>query len=162
MSEREAFLRAYEREHAITRKVLHAFPAEQMSLKPSERSNSAMQLAATFVAEQMLSLRALKGEPVLGGVRDSAPTTWDAALRTFDAQHEEIVRLLRDGGGASFEGTVQFPVAPRQMGDWRPSDFLWFLLHDQIHHRGQLTVYLRMAGGKVPSIYGPSGDEPWT
>jgi uncharacterized damage-inducible protein DinB len=40
-------------------------------------------------------------------------------------------------------------------------DFLWFLLCDQIHHRGQLSVYLRMAGGKVPSIYGPSGDEPW-
>jgi uncharacterized damage-inducible protein DinB len=34
-------------------------------------------------------------------------------------------------------------------------------LHDQIHHRGQLTVHLRMAGGRVPSIYGPSKDEPW-
>jgi len=41
-------------------------------------------------------------------------------------------------------------------------DFLWFLLCDQIHHRGQLSVYLRMADGKVPSIYGPSGDEPWS
>ena len=30
---------------------------------------------------------------------------------------------------------------------------------DEAHHRGQLTVYLRLAGGKVPSIYGPSGDE---
>jgi uncharacterized damage-inducible protein DinB len=35
------------------------------------------------------------------------------------------------------------------------------MLHDQIHHRGQFSVYLRMVGGKVPSIYGPSGDEPW-
>ena len=32
---------------------------------------------------------------------------------------------------------------------------------DDVHHRGQLSVYLRMAGGKVPSIYGPSHDEPW-
>jgi len=32
-------------------------------------------------------------------------------------------------------------------------------LMDEVHHRGQLTVYLRLAGGKVPSIYGPSGDE---
>ena len=39
--------------------------------------------------------------------------------------------------------------------------FAWFMLSDQIHHRGQLTVYLRMIGGKVPAIYGPSSDEPW-
>jgi uncharacterized damage-inducible protein DinB len=40
-------------------------------------------------------------------------------------------------------------------------DVLWYLLNDQIHHRGQFSVYLRMAGAKVPSIYGPSKDEPW-
>jgi uncharacterized damage-inducible protein DinB len=34
-------------------------------------------------------------------------------------------------------------------------------LFDAIHHRGQLTVYLRAVGGKVPDIYGGSGDEPW-
>jgi uncharacterized damage-inducible protein DinB len=39
--------------------------------------------------------------------------------------------------------------------------FLWLMLMDSIHHRGQLSVYIRPAGGKVPSIYGPSGDEPW-
>lgn len=32
---------------------------------------------------------------------------------------------------------------------------------DSVHHRGQFSVYLRLAGGKVPSIYGPSADEPW-
>jgi uncharacterized damage-inducible protein DinB len=36
------------------------------------------------------------------------------------------------------------------------------MLHDQIHHRGQLTVYVRMAGGMVPSIYGPSADDTAT
>jgi len=47
-------------------------------------------------------------------------------------------------------------------GEWkmpRP-EALWGNLMDEVHHRGQLTVYLRLAGGKVPSIYGPSGDEP--
>ena len=38
---------------------------------------------------------------------------------------------------------------------------LWLMLNDSIHHRGQLSVYERMAGGLVPSIYGPSADEPW-
>jgi uncharacterized damage-inducible protein DinB len=36
------------------------------------------------------------------------------------------------------------------------------MLMDSIHHRGQMSVYLRCAGGKVPSIYGPSADEPWS
>ena len=36
------------------------------------------------------------------------------------------------------------------------------MICDRIHHRGQLSVYVRMAGGKVPSIYGPSADDPWS
>jgi uncharacterized damage-inducible protein DinB len=36
--------------------------------------------------------------------------------------------------------------------------FLWFILFDAIHHRGQLSAYIRPMGGKVPAIYGPSGD----
>ena len=162
MSEREAFLRTYEREHGVTRKVLHAYPADQAGLKPTERSSSAQQLAATFVSEEKMMLRALKREPVLGGVADGAPKTWAEALERFDAQHREMLQLLGDGADDLLDGKVPFFVAPRTMGEFRTSDFLWFMLHDQIHHRGQLTVYLRMAGGKVPSVYGPSGDEPWT
>lgn len=45
--------------------------------------------------------------------------------------------------------------------DQMSMDLLWFLLFDEIHHRGQFSIYLRMADGKVPSIYGPSADEPW-
>ena len=50
------------------------------------------------------------------------------------------------------------------MGDapaWEDSvgAFVWGFLFDLIHHRGQLTTYLRPMGGKVPSIYGPSADD---
>jgi len=38
---------------------------------------------------------------------------------------------------------------------------LWSVLMDQVHHRGQLSVYLRLVGAKVPSIYGPTADETW-
>ncbi len=48
-----------------------------------------------------------------------------------------------------------------QLGIFQWWKFLWMLLCDQIHHRGQFSIYLRMAGGKVPSIYGPTADEPW-
>jgi uncharacterized damage-inducible protein DinB len=39
-------------------------------------------------------------------------------------------------------------------------EMLWGILFDAIHHRGQLSTYLRPMGGKVPSIYGPSADDP--
>jgi len=57
---------------------------------------------------------------------------------------------------------VKFFSAPKTMGDYQRIGFMWFLLSDQIHHRGQFSIYSRMADGKVPSIYGPSADEPWT
>jgi uncharacterized damage-inducible protein DinB len=56
---------------------------------------------------------------------------------------------------------VTFFTGPGQMGMVPISEVLWLMLMDSIHHRGQLSVYVRMAGGKVPSIYGPSADKPW-
>ena len=71
------------------------------------------------------------------------------------------MRELEQATEATGEGVVKFYTGPKHVGDYRTMDFLWFLLHDQIHHRGQLSVYVRMAGGRVPSIYGPTADEPW-
>jgi uncharacterized damage-inducible protein DinB len=56
---------------------------------------------------------------------------------------------------------VSFLVAPKTLGNIPKLTFLWFILNDEIHHRGQFSVYLRIAGARVPSIYGPSADEPW-
>jgi uncharacterized damage-inducible protein DinB len=158
---RASFLAVYRREHATTEKVLRAFPPEQAELRPHERSSTARQVAWTFVIEERMMLRAAGNEPVLGS-GSPPPGSWDEILAAFASHHEELVRRLERAGDADLQGTVRFFVAPKQMGDIPTMQFLWFMLHDQIHHRGQLSVYLRMAGGKVPSIYGPSGDEPWT
>ncbi|NIP58360.1 MAG: hypothetical protein GWM92_04890 [Gemmatimonadetes bacterium] len=56
---------------------------------------------------------------------------------------------------------MRFFTGPGTTGEIPRIDWLWFLLNDQIHHRGQFSIYLRMADGQVPSIYGPSADEPW-
>lgn len=156
------FLRAYEREHATTRKVLRAFPSSKSEFRPHERSNSALKLAWTFVVEERVMLKGLRNEQILGGAWPAAPETWDAVLSAFDKQYDDVVAQLRDPSNPSLEGTVGFMVGPKQTGDYALEDFLWFMLSDQIHHRGQLSVYVRMTGGQVPSIYGPSADEPWS
>jgi len=67
--------------------------------------------------------------------------------------------LISGASDAQLTEEVHFLTAPKTMGAISRIDWVWFLLHDQIHHRGQFSVYLRMAGGKLPSIYGPTADE---
>lgn len=156
----EQFRDLYLLEHATTRKVLHAYPPDQADLKPHERSGSAKTLAWTFVLEEMIMLKVLSNEPLSREVA-KPPDSWQGVLDAFDEQHEKMKAKLQNVDAASLN-PVKFFVGPKQMADYAPLTFLFRFLFDQIHHRGQLSVYLRMAGGKVPSIYGPSGDEPWT
>jgi uncharacterized damage-inducible protein DinB len=162
-SARQQFRTFYEREHATTARVLGSFPPEQAAFTPSDRSNSAQSLAWTFVSEERMLLLALQGKPILGsGVAMNPPDSWAGILAEFDKVHADVLRELDVPGGEELEGTVRFFTGPKQMGEIPTRDFAFFMIHDQIHHRGQLSVYLRMVGGKVPSIYGPSADEPWT
>src|SRR5438105_12421680 len=94
-TERERFLKLYERESGVTRKVLSAYPPSQADLKPHERSNTAMALARTFVVEQVMILMALKGEFKLGGGWPKTADTWEGLLAEFDAGREEILSRLR-------------------------------------------------------------------
>jgi uncharacterized damage-inducible protein DinB len=162
-SAKQAYLDTYAREHATTLRVLRAFPPGQGDFRPHARSQSASELAYTMLYEQELNARALKGGPLMGGGNPPPkPASFEAAIDAFDRGYRAIVDQVTRTPDAKLESTVQFPTAPGQMGEWPTLDFLWFMLFDQIHHRGQLSVMVRMAGGKVPSIYGPSGDEPWT
>lgn len=158
---RAFFPETYEREHATTLKVLRAFPAQQSAFRPHERSNAALQLAWTFVIEERLMLLAINREAVLGSGFPAPPDSWEEVLDAFEEQHRRLLARLHAVGESAYAGTVTFFTGPNQMGEIPVSNFLWSMLSDQIHHRGQLSVYLRMAGGKVPSIYGPSADEPW-
>jgi hypothetical protein len=156
-----AFADTFRREHATTVRVLRAFPAERADFRPHERSGRALDLARTFAGEARMSLAAARGEPVLGSGMPAADVSWDDAVDEFAALGEEIASVVLARGDELASEKVQFYTGPRQMGEYPAMAFLWFLLHDQIHHRGQLSVYLRMAGGRVPSIYGPTADEPW-
>lgn len=90
-----------------------------------------------------------------------APATFDEALAAYEQGVAGVIAAVEKMPESRLGETVQFFTGPKQMGDVPVGDFFWFTLMDHIHHRGQLSVYVRMTGGKVPSIYGPSGDEPW-
>ena len=161
ITEKQRFLRAYEQNHALTLKVLNAFPAERAEFRSHQRSSSALQIAWSFILVEQFMVKALRGQKVLGGGFPPLPHSWAAGLDAFSKGYDDVVSELRDPKNSDLSGTVTYWVRPMQTADIPLTVFLGYMLDDQIHHRGQLSVYVRMAGGKVPSIYGPSADEPW-
>jgi uncharacterized damage-inducible protein DinB len=166
MSERarQQFLETFDRELATTMRVLRAYPEDKLDLKPSEKSNSARDVAWIFVLECGLGMRVWNDDFAQGrvsGKPPQAPPTMAEIISALEKSTTEYRALVAGASVEDLEKEVHFFVAPKTMGAMTRMNFLWFLLHDQIHHRGQLSVYLRMAGGKLPSIYGPTADEPW-
>jgi uncharacterized damage-inducible protein DinB len=160
----DSFLAVYENEHAITMRVLRAFPPEKADFRPHPTSRTARELAWIFVQERGLGKMVLSekfGVPGTPSVATPPPADWGEILAALEKLHAEFADLVRSYSEDELRQPVKFMIGPKQVGDWRRIDFAWFLLHDQIHHRGQLSVYLRMTGAKVPSIYGPSADEKW-
>jgi uncharacterized damage-inducible protein DinB len=160
MNAKDVFLRIWEREFQTTIRVFKAFAADQVEFKPHERSRSARDLAWQCVID----------EGVIGKVEDQndlrnvppsppPPETMEEIVAAYEGAHRSALAKVSQFSEEEFNKTVTCLL---QGGEWkmaRPEAF-WSNLMDEVHHRGQMTVYLRLAGGKVPSIYGPSGDEP--
>ena len=162
MSEKDQFLNTWEREFPTTLRVLKAYPSAKADMKPHERSKSAKELAWNFVIEERVCEAALDGTLQMPPTNmPTAPAKFEDVVSAYEHAHRALVAKLRTTPDAKLNETTKFFTGPKQMGDIRNMDLLWTMLMDGVPHRGQFSVYLRMAGGKVPSIYGPSADEPW-
>lgn len=163
-SAKQQFLDAYEREHRKTRRVLDAYPRDQLDLRPHPKCKTARELAWVFAQERGLGTKLYHNAFAQGvppAAPPPAPESWNDLLAQLEQAHVAFRDLIRAAPDDELLEPVTFFTGPKTLGEMRRIDMLWFLLHDQIHHRGQFSIYLRMADGKVPSIYGPSGDEPW-
>jgi len=161
LNAKQQFIDTYKREHGTTLKVLRAFPGDKADYKPHPGNNTAKQIAWTFFVENNVMLAAIKGPLQLGGGFPPAPATFAECITAYENSAREFMAQFEKMPESRLSEMVKFPSGKNQMADYPVIDFLWFMFLDSIHHRGQLSVYIRPAGGKVPSIYGPSGDEPW-
>jgi uncharacterized damage-inducible protein DinB len=160
-SPKQQFLDVFLRESATTRRVLKALAETDTEARPHPTSPCAREIAATFTIEQGATAAALTNNWQWPPQFPPAPATFSEVVANFEATNHAMIQALANTPDARLLESVPFFTGPKQMGDVRVIDLMWFLLLDGIHHRGQLSVYLRMGGGKVPSIYGPSKDEPW-
>jgi hypothetical protein len=161
MTEKEMFLQSWQREFGTTMKVLKNMPADKANFKPAaEKARSAKELAIVFVQELGIADGVVKGKIDFGGPMP-AFATFPEILTAFEHKQKEMMTKVQGMSEADWNSKIAVPVGPQKMGEIRRADMLWTMLNDSIHHRGQFSIYLRLVGAKVPSIYGPSADEPW-
>jgi uncharacterized damage-inducible protein DinB len=165
---KKIFLRVWDREFRTTLNVLRSFPEDARDGKPHERSRSARDLAWQCVIDERVM--ATITEKPAHDLRNASPSpippdTMRDIAAAYQAAHAAAFRKVESVSEEEFGRMVTSILSdPRSdhAFEWKmpQPDALWANLMDQVHHRGQLAIYLRQAGGKVPSIYGPSGDQP--
>jgi uncharacterized damage-inducible protein DinB len=160
-SPKQQYLAALERESAVTLKVLRAYPAQHSEMRPHPTSRSARELAWVFVLELGAAMAAVQDTLKLPPDQPAPPATLAEIIAAYERTVQQMQELLRQTSDEVVAAPVKFFTGPRTLGDVPRIEILNLMLNDAIHHRGQLSVYLRMTGSRVPSIYGPSGDEPW-
>jgi uncharacterized damage-inducible protein DinB len=160
LSEKEDFLKVWEREYLTTLKVLKSFPEDKKDFKPSEKSMTALNLAWLFASEETAIPMIASGNLDWSKL-PKAPETMKEVVENYEKLHHDIVVQFKKFSQEELDKTIHTMVGPKTMGDIKRMDFIRMFLLDHIHHRGQFSVYLRLVGAKVPSIYGPSADEPW-
>ena len=153
MDEKSLFTSFWTKESQTTRSVLSRIP-DGSDYRPDAKSRTAQEIAWQIVCEEKMIIEALES-----GAAAWAPPPMPArmkdVLETYETQSADIAARWAALPAARWDGTLEF------FGDRRPaSPMAWSFLFDIVHHRGQITTYLRPMGSRVPQIYGPSGDEP--
>jgi uncharacterized damage-inducible protein DinB len=159
----DALLPEFDHEMAVTRKVLERVDGAQFGWQPHERSMSLGRLA-THVAEIPRWGHTILNEPefnmVDGEYKPTAAATTADVLELFDGQVKTIRALLAPRTDAELMSTWTFKQNGKELfGMPRAAAWRTWVMNHLIHHRGQLSVYLRQTGSRVPGIYGPSADE---
>ena len=167
MKNTDWFVKELESEARRTRRVLEHVPEGRDDWKPHERSMPLGRLAM-LVAQMpswvtlIVDRDELDLQPPGGGSNvDTKPLRTAAELTAaHDRNVEDARRALGETDDAHLERAWRLLVAGRTVSEDPRAIVLRDTFLHLAHHRGQLAVYLRLAGAKVPSIYGPSADDP--
>jgi uncharacterized damage-inducible protein DinB len=158
MSNSDFFAERFELEQKAFRKVLQAVPGDQLGYRPHERSASAGGLAWQLAEEQRGIVELLdRGETKYEN--RPRPATIDEIVAAWDAATADVHERLGAKDEAKWSEPAKFLVGDQVVWTDTLQNMLWGFLFDMVHHRGQLSTYLRPMGAKVPAIYGPSGDD---
>jgi uncharacterized damage-inducible protein DinB len=157
------FYEDLDREIASTRRVLERLPDGQASWRPHEKSRPLMELAAHVAGIPGLGLMILETDEVDRSTRPPAPgaTTAAEVLARFDANVAKLRAALAKTDVDALRKTWTMRMGERVLVQGTKRMLLRVMVLSHIvHHRAQLGVYYRLLHVPVPSVYGPTADEP--
>jgi uncharacterized damage-inducible protein DinB len=154
----EFFIKRWEAEQPAFLNVLRALPNDQLNYKPHERCTCAGDLAWQL-AEEQKQLAEIVGTGRVHFEQKPRPAGVDEIVAAWEKSTEDLRNRLQSLDEKKTEGEASFLVDGKPVWSDNLGNMIWGYLFDMVHHRGQLTSYLRPMGGKVPSIYGPSADD---
>ena len=145
---KDQFLNYWEKEAATTRKVLSRIP-EGSDYRPDPKSRPAREIAWLIVRESIVLVEGLeKGS--LEWAEVPAPATMKEVLDAWD--RGDMVKRMKSVDSARWDGRVPFMMGGQQVMNEPAIDNAFGFLFDIVHHRGQITTYLRAMGSTVPQI----------
>jgi DinB family len=159
MNTREYYAECFKAEKPKFIRVLKAVPHDQAAYRPHPRSSSAGDLV-WLLASELADACELVDHGRVDFVVRPAPATLAESIAAYERNAGELEGRLAKLDDAAWERKAQFLVDGGVAWETKLGDMLFGFLFDAIHHRGQLSSYLRPMGAKVPSIYGPSADDP--
>lgn len=158
MSIPKFFIERWEMEQPAFRRVLAAIPEEKHSYRPHDTSKSAAELAWQLAEEQ----NSLTGLFTKGEARMESrphPKTAKEIVAAWDKATADLRTELTKLDDKSYAAPASFIWGGQTVWTDTVGGLLWGFLFDMVHHRGQISTYLRPMGAKVPAIYGPSADD---
>ncbi|HEV2387966.1 MAG TPA: DinB family protein [Candidatus Acidoferrales bacterium] len=159
MDHKTFFLKYWTKEAPATRKVIGRIPQDHADYRPDPKARTAREIAWLMVREEAALVEGLE-KGAFEWVEVPPPATVNDIVSEYDRRHDAIAGRLESLAPSRWEEQVPFLFNGQELMRETAYDMAWGFLLDQIHHRGQLSTYLRPMGAKVPSIYGPSADEP--
>jgi uncharacterized damage-inducible protein DinB len=157
-NELEMFLAAWDREAANTVKLLKALPSEQYDFRPDPGGRSLGELAWHLAeGDAYISYGIERGQFAMDVKPPNIerPRAVEALASEYERVHREAVARIRTLAPEDLDRTISFFTGPMMI-----RDILWnAIVAHGIHHRGQLSLMCRLAGGQAPGLYGPNREE---
>jgi uncharacterized damage-inducible protein DinB len=162
MSIAETLLPEFDLEMATTRRLLERVPSDKGEWKPHPKSFPLGHLAQ-LVARMPGWLTSTMGstELNLGNFAGYSFETTDTLLDEFDKNVREAREAIAASSDPDYDVSWSLKAGDRVLFTATRGEVMRQNINHLIHHRGQLSVYLRMNDVPIPSIYGPTADEPW-
>jgi len=147
-----------ENEFKTTQKVLAAVPQDKLNFKLGDKGRTAQELMWHIVESELWFLDGIaKGEFAASDSRGPAPSTVQAIVDQYTGAFPAGLAKVKALSAAQMAKPINF----YNIFNMPAGMYLSFLSSHSIHHRGQLSAYIRAMNAKVPSIYGGSADEPF-